>query len=382
MSTTERPDVPVARDTPGAVRDIRRVLMTADGVGGVWPYALELAKALGERDIEVVLATMGPPLSDEQRSEARTLRTVALYESSYRLEWMDDPWDDVRDAGEWLLALEREVDPSIVHLNGYAHGALPWRAPVLVVGHSCVLSWWSAVHGCEPPVYWTRYASSVVEGLAGAQLVVAPSQAMRDELRRWYAPAADPVVIPNGRSSIGAVPTAKEPLVLAAGRVWDEAKNIAALCAVAPSLSWPVVIAGDATRPGASAPRTLEGVTLLGPVPGAGVRHWMSRASIYVLPARYEPFGLSALEAALAGCALVLGDIRSLREVWGDAAIYVPPDNRRALAAAIQELIHDPEQRQALGSRGRERARRYTPERMAEAYVARYEQMLEMRLAA
>ncbi len=32
------------------------------------------------------------------------------------------------------------------------------------------------------------------------------------------------------------------------------------------------------------------------------------------LPARYEPFGLSVLEAALSGCALVLGDIPSLRE--------------------------------------------------------------------
>ena len=35
--------------------------------------------------------------------------------------------------------------PDIVHLNNYVHAALPFRAPKLVVGHSCVLSWWRAV---------------------------------------------------------------------------------------------------------------------------------------------------------------------------------------------------------------------------------------------
>ena len=41
----------------------------------------------------------------------------------------------------------------------------------------------------------------------------------------------------------------------------------------------------------------------------AEVRNVINTASIYALPARYEPFGLSILEAALSGCALVLGDI-------------------------------------------------------------------------
>jgi glycogen(starch) synthase len=52
------------------------------------------------------------------------------------------------------------------------------------------------------------------------------------------------------------------------------------------------------------------------------------------LPARYEPFGLSVLEAALSGCALVLGDIASLREVWGGAACYVRPGDSRAAPRA------------------------------------------------
>jgi hypothetical protein len=58
-------------------------------------------------------------------------------------------------------------------------------------------------------------------------------------------------------------------------------------------------------------------VRCLGPLEASELAGWMHRAAIYALPARYEPFGLSALEAAQAGCALVLGDLSSLREVWG-----------------------------------------------------------------
>ena len=66
----------------------------------------------------------------------------------------------------------------------------------------------------------------------------------------------------------------------------------------------------------------------------------MGRAAIYALPARYEPFGLSILEAALSGCALVIGDIPSLREIWADAALFVPSDGHDAPLAHVGELHH------------------------------------------
>ena len=95
-------------------------------------------------------------------------------------------------------------------------------------------------------------------------------------------------------------------------------------------------------------------------------------ASIFALPARYEPFGLSVLEAALAGCALVLGDIPSLREVWGDAALYVPPEDHDALHAALQRLIADADLRERMAVRAHVRARRYSPEAMVRAYRRAY----------
>jgi glycogen synthase len=121
-----------------------KILMTSDTVGGVWVYALELAQALTAHSCEVALATMGGYLSPSQVREAARIPHLTLYESDYKLEWMDEPWADVDEAGAWLLRLGQEVQPDVVHLNNYAHGALPWSAPVLMVGHSCVLSWWQA----------------------------------------------------------------------------------------------------------------------------------------------------------------------------------------------------------------------------------------------
>jgi hypothetical protein len=203
----------------------RRVLMTADAVGGVWEYALELARGLGQVGSEVVLAVMGPPPDDGQRAAVARLPGVELVAQSYRLEWMDDPWRDVTAAGGWLLELERRRGCDLVHLNGYAHGALPFASPKLVVGHSCVLSWWQAVKREPAPASWEPYRRAVSEGLAAADRVVAPTAWMLAALAAHYGPLRRGEVIANGRDA-GAYPLArKEPLVLGAGRVWDEGKN-------------------------------------------------------------------------------------------------------------------------------------------------------------
>src|SRR5579884_2341799 len=110
-----------------------RILLTTDTVGGVWTYALELCRALAPRGVQIALATMGGPLTPDMRREAEQIESLALHESEYRLEWMQDPREDVRAAGDWLLELEASFAPDVVHLNGYAHAALPWRAPRVVV---------------------------------------------------------------------------------------------------------------------------------------------------------------------------------------------------------------------------------------------------------
>jgi glycogen(starch) synthase len=338
-----------------------RVLMSADAVGGVWTYATALIDGLAD-EVEVFLVVMGPAPSPEQRRRLRQLPLAGYAERTYALEWMEEPWDDVERAGAWLLELQGEVGADLVHLNGFAHGALPFGVPVVVVGHSCVLSWHEAVHGRPAGRAWDPYRAAVRRGLAFVDALVAPTRAMLSELERLYRPGCERLAIANGRTP-GRRPTVfKERLILAAGRVWDEAKNLAALERVAPELDWPVVVAGEGGE--------------LGRVDEAAIQDLYSRAAIFAEPARYEPFGLAALEAAQHGCALVLGDIPSLREVWADDALYVDPFDDRALAETLHLLIADVALRERLGAGARHRASSYSGERMATAYRALYERAL------
>jgi glycosyltransferase involved in cell wall biosynthesis len=349
----------------------RSVLMTADAGSGVLHYALELSRALGRRDVQVTLAVMGGPLSAAQREAAARVRGLALHESGYRLEWMDDPWDDVAKAGEWLLEIEDRVRPDVVHLDGYAHGALPFRAPKLVVAHGCVSSWFEAVEGRAAPPRFDRYRREVAAGLAGAAAVAAPTRAMMAALARHHGMPARAVVIPHGRDAERFRPRVKEDVVLSVGRVWDPAKNIAALSGVARALPWPVRVAGsDVALDGVRRP--LADVDHLGVLDEDGIAAALSRASIFALPARHEPCGLSILEAALSGAALVLGDIPSLREQWGGAAIFVDPGDPEDLGRTLSGLIGNPGVRASLAERARHRARLASPEAMAVAYLRLY----------
>jgi glycosyltransferase involved in cell wall biosynthesis len=320
---------------------------------------------------------MGAPLSPAQRAQALRLQHLTVYESAYALEWMHAPWPDLVRAGDWLLRLERELAPGVVHLNQFCFGALPFRAPVMVVAHSCVLSWWQAVHGRPAPAEWDRYRAAVRDGLAGASMIVAPSAAMVASICEHYG-CVTGCVIPNARSSDRYRPGTKRATVFASGRFWDAGKNVSALEAAARRIAWPVRVAGSMAGP-CGRVREACHVEYLGELDSAGIARELAHASIYALPARYEPFGLSILEAALSGCALVLGDIASLREVWGRSALYVPPDDHDALVSCLDRLIADASLRRALGYLARARALTYTPARQANAYVAAYETLMSGR---
>jgi glycosyltransferase involved in cell wall biosynthesis len=340
--------------------------MTTDAVGGVWSYSLQLADALAAEAFEVVLAVLGPAPSAAQRAELDASCVARSFELPQALEWMPDPWADVDEAGRRLLDVEREVGPDVVHLNGYVHADLAWASPTVVVAHSDVLSWWRAVHGHAAPPAWSTYASRVGSGLRAADAVVAPSRAMLTALHREHEFSGG-TVIPNGRRADWVHHVAKEPLIVGVGRMWDAAKNLEALGLAAAVVDWPVALIGAGSEQQPTPP-----YVGLGALPFTAVAEWLGRATIFAGPARYEPFGLAALEAAHSGCALVLGDIPTQRELWGDAAVFVDPTRPGDLGPVLQELCRDPDRCSELGRRARVRAERYTPEAMARSYGALY----------
>ncbi len=354
---------------------VLRVLMTTDTIGGVWTYSIDLCKGLAELGIEVELAAMGPEIAHEQRRDAHAIPGVTLHFFRGRLEWMDSPWGDVDASLAWLGRLARTRRVDLVHANTLTHVLPELGLPTLVVGHSCIPSWFEAVRGEEPPPQYDIYRRRVRAALQAADLVVAPTAAMLEALQRHHGPLARSSVVYNGRCFHGIVPLRKLPVVLAAGRLWDEAKNASTVAKAAAHWSWPAYMAGP-TRSPDGVVAGMSGVELLGPLPPNALARWMGRAAIFVAPARYEPFGLTMLEAAAAGCALVLGAIPSLQEIWRDDAWFVSPEDPLELTYAVTQLIEDEPRRAKLSAAARMRALQLHHRRMAACYSALYHDIM------
>ncbi|MFP4002220.1 MAG: glycosyltransferase family 4 protein [Alphaproteobacteria bacterium] len=351
-----------------------RILMTADAVGGIWVFASTLARALARSGCEVVLVTLGPRPEAHQRTELAGSSGVRLIETDLPLEWMDPAGRQAGRTRQELAAIAAEAAPDVVHLNSFREAAGDWRAPVVVTAHSCVFSWWHATRGGEPPGNaWQAYRAYTRAGLAAADAWVAPSRAMREEIARIYRPRKPGWVISNGMEPLPPGPGERRPVVTAVGRLWDEGKNIAVLDAAAEKIHWPVRVMGpDIGAAGQGAAGRFRHLHTLGPLPRRAVLGELETAEIYVSPARFGPFGLSVLEAASCGAALVLSDIPAFRELWGGAALLVPPDDEAALAKAVNGLIAEPERRQALAATARARAARYPLRATVNGYLRLY----------
>lgn len=344
---------------PDPAQQPLKILMTADAAGGVWQYTVDLVAGLVRHGAEVLVATMGPRPSPEQKAQLIALREVTIEESDYALEWMPSPWKDVDQAGQWLLDLQSAFDADLIHLNGYSHANLPWHRPVVVVGHSCVYSWWRAVHGLAPDSEWTEYKCRVSSGLRACDLVIAPSAKMASALHKEYSVNLEKIRVIYNFSRNPPFHGRKVPFILAAGRTWDPAKNLELLVRIAPRLDWEIRLAGDAAVSQESAADETR-IQRFGFLSHAELITQMNRASMFAHPALYEPFGLCVLEAARARCCLLLSDIPSLRELWDGAAVFVDPRDPDSWIFELNRLSRAPVDLHLLAKRAQYHAGKYT----------------------
>jgi glycosyltransferase involved in cell wall biosynthesis len=203
--------------------------------------------------------------------------------------------------------------------------------------------------------------------------LAAPSRAFARAVAKTYD-VPQPFVVLNGRNPppATALPVAREPVAFISGRLWDEGKNVAALDAAAGLARTPVAAAGPLTGPDDLNRFEAAHLELLGRLDGGAIADRLARSLIYASSALYEPFGLGVLEAAQAGCALVLSDIPTFRELWNDAAVFVPPRDARAFATTIDALAADPQRAQALGAAAKARAATYSAATMVAQTLALY----------
>ena len=351
-----------------------RLVLTTDAVGGVWTYATDLARGLSARGVEVTLAVLGPPPSEAQAAEAAPLGRLLV--TGLPLDWTGADAATLLAAGQVLAALARETGADLVHLNSPALAAGGAFGLPLVIGcHSCVATWWSTMRSEPLPPDLARQRDLVAAAYRSADVLVAPSQAFAGMTAEHYGLREAPRVVHTGRRPSPVPAVLGGEGILAAGRLWDEGKNFALLSRIAPHLGLPIEVAGADAAPGGAAVR-LPGLRHLGLLGAEEMAERFAAAGIFVSPARYEPFGLAALEAASAGCALLLADIPSFREIWGDAADYAAPDDEAGFLAGLRCLAGDAALRARRGAEAQARAARYTDDAMAEAMLGLYRSVL------
>ncbi len=371
-----------------------RILLTTDTIGGVWTFTTELATGLLEREHSVALVSFGGPPSREHMAWASSMR--ALYGGSFRydafdtpLEWMPVNRNCYAEPEPLLLRVADEFAPHLLHSNQFCFGCLPLPVPRILTAHSDVLSWSDACrppgpHSPNPaspvgfdPAWLAQYRRLVQHGLHGASFVVAPTRSMLDALARHFKIPCATRVILNGRTLPAAPHNQSRALqAVSAGRLWDEAKNLSILAGV--RSPFPILVAGASHRPGAASPALPASVTPLGPLDQHDLLALFRRSSIYLATSIYEPFGLAPLEAALCGCAVLANDIPSLREVWGDDALYFT--SAGALERLLAQLHASPAMLERAMRCSNRRALELTRSRMVEDYLALYHHALSAQL--
>jgi glycosyltransferase involved in cell wall biosynthesis len=356
----------------------RRILLVADCIGGVWQYSLELAAGLAAHGVETVLAVAGPRPDAVRRAEAEAIPGLRLQALEADLDWRASDERGLTPLRAQLVAVAGEAEVDLVHLNGAALGDLPVAQPVVATQHSCLATWWQATRpGQALPQTWRWHHARMAAGLAAAAAVIVPSAAFADQLRQAYGSRIALDVVHNGRAFRSRLAAPRRmAAVLTAGRLWDEAKNLRTLDAAAAGIRWPVLAAGPTRGPDGQEAR-LDNVVALGTLGGTALEDRMRRSPVFASLAVYEPFGLAVLEAALAGCALVLSDTATFRELWGGAALLVPPAEPNAARDAVNRLIADPDLRLRLAARAHSCAGTYSAEACVRGTLAVYRRVLE-----
>ena len=337
--------------------------MTCDAVGGVWQYARELAGALAPLGVETVLAVLGP-------GDVPEVDGVEVLRTGLPLDWLADGPDAVLAAGTTIAELAHARGADVVHINSPALAAARFALPVVAVAHGCVGTWWQAAHSTTPDPAYRWHGELMHAGLIAADAAVAPSASFAATLQRHYHLPFLPAAVHNGRTApalpVTAVPAAH---VFTAGRLWDRVKATALLDRVAARL--PLRAAGPLTGPHGETV-AVDHLTALGVLDEAALAAELAARPVFVSAATFEPFGLAVLEAAQAGCALVLSGIDTFRELWTGAALIVPEQDDAAYVAAIERVLGDPALRAHLGEAAAVRAARYTPAATATAMAAIY----------
>ncbi|MCL6647698.1 MAG: glycosyltransferase family 4 protein [Chloroflexi bacterium] len=296
---------------------------------------------------------------------------------------------------QWELP-RRARGADLLHVPGFD---APCRAPcpVVLTVHDLIGALFPQNLPPISRLYWARWLPLSVRF---ADAIIAISETTRRDLERLVQPRAPITVIyrsvdpryapppPAHCAGVRARYQLAEPYLLYVGTL-EPRKGVDTLIAALALLEGRPLVA-LVGAPGWASERLQQQVVHAGLAGRVRFLHYVPADDLpalygaalgFVLPSRYEGFGLPVLEAMACGAPVVTTTAGALPEVAGEAALLVPPDDPPALAAALARLWDDPELRQRLIAAGQARAQHFTSEREARQTLAVYAATLRGRAA-
>ena len=278
------------------------------------------------------------------------------------------PTNAARAAARTRLAA-LPIGPPIV-IDGLAFGALPEAAAALGATHSLV----ALVHhplALETGLSAAASASlraSERAALACARHVIATSTTTARLLAADYdVPSERLSVVEPGTERVATPPHRVEGVIalLAVGAVVPRKGYDVLVAALArlKHLPWRLVIAGDCGRSVDTFRRLVadiaalglsDRVQLAGTVTAEELASLYASADLFVLPSRFEGYGMAYAEAIAHGVPVIGTNAGAIPEtVPADAGVLVPPDDVDMLAATLQRLMDNPAERERLAAGAR-----------------------------
>ncbi|MCE7948233.1 MAG: glycosyltransferase family 1 protein [Chloroflexi bacterium CFX4] len=374
------------------------------GYGGIGTYYQAVAQTLAQRGHTVVI------LSEALGAESYTvIEGVHVYRVRPRYSLSHLPflwrfqsvWRGYRLAVAMMLrqivvqhAVQLIESPEL-HAEPYLYSLFA-RLPLIVRLHTGTrLGIRFNPQPRTPRIWLNMHLENAL--LKYAKAISAPSHAVAEQSRRCGVRVAHYQVIPNGIDCQKFVPPKHEPdslSLLFCGRLeyWKGAdilcKALPALYAAFPSLQ--VYLAGaDVQQPNGSwasdqlrlsvSSRYHAQLHFLDQVPHTKLVDHYQRATVVVVPSRWESFGLVAAEAMACGRAVVVSGAGGLAEVVenGISGLYFESENAQALAEAVLRLLSDATLRTRLGSAARQRTEAYySIDRVCDQLEAFYESVI------
>ena len=359
------------------------ILITTDTVTPQWVYTRELVTGLAVRGVQVTLVSFGEIPLPEQVSWLGFLQGVTYIPTAFSVEWMQEAETQFPESSAFLAGLVRELRPDVLQLGQFCFGDLGMDVPRVILAHgdpgTRALALQPRARVSSGSMRW--YLERAKHGAAAADAVVATTDWMLRAVEDCHAAPRRSIAVGPGRNAMFYNSRAeKEDLVLSVGRLRDAAQQLGLLTAVAQPLPVCIVDHGAMTpvrkNPIRTDVRTNIGraaVAIRGPQSEGQLRSLYSRASIYAATSCYEPLGLAGVEAALSRCAIVANDVPSLREMWGEAAVYFATNDAESLHRTLRRLHDDPQLRAGYAERAYLRARScFTSKQMTDKYLALY----------